>query len=135
MHGRSHSLQHIPAKARGSLPSLEHWINKSSFQALDEKASKPEAKKYVEVAPNTYIYSKPMVFPETLENMKLKEFFGSKDFEKLDAMKRQLDTSVAALMKKRTTISAQQYLGPGLMMKQMVNHQERLIRLKKVKKV
>lgn len=129
------SLDYISSQELPGLYFFEEYARKRSQPSLSIPILGPAFKEYQEVGPNTYIRSKPMVFPETLKNMSMKEFFGSRDLQKMEAMKSQLDTTVGALLQKKQTINAKNYLGPVLLAKQIDNHQSRLILKSKSKQV
>lgn len=118
-----------------SYNALDDYARKKSRTTLDSLNLSPVFKEYQEVAPNTYVRSKPMVFPETLANLKLKEFFGSKDLQKLETMKSHLDQTIGGMLQKKTTINPINYLGQNLLAKQYRNHNERVVLLEKAKQV
>lgn len=92
-------------------------------------------KKYSEAVPKLLVRSKPMLCAETLNNLRMKEFYRKQDFEKYEALKHQLDHSIAAIMQKKQKADPHQYLGPELVQKHRENLQARIVYKKKARKV
>ncbi len=92
-------------------------------------------KEHKEAGPSQFVRSKPMVCAQTLNHLRMKEFFRTKDLERYESMKHNLDTSVAAIMQKKRTVDPNQYLGPDLVARQRDNIKARIIYKKKARKV